>query len=95
MKEQEIIVGRLITVTIPKFPNYIWEYEIVDTDVKDDSYGTIKLRMIAETSPQGYSGSFHNPTLNIKRVIQDNRFSVVEKDWFNTELTGRIITQTK
>jgi hypothetical protein len=83
-------VGNKITVTIPQFKGYVWEYKIL-AFVEDKGQGTVMLETLAITTPQGYSGEIEKPTMNFKRETFKDRKMVVEKQWFNQELTGRRI----
>lgn len=61
---------------IPKY-GYKFYMTIVDLNVKNDSFGTIKYQV-------------HKTVMSDNNTIKHaNNFSVTEKNWFNESLTGR------
>lgn len=78
---QKIKKGQLLRVTCDKtiFKGYKDFYEVVSTNVRRDSFGPIKLKFVATIDPQERLQKF------------TERFSVVEKLWFDEKLTDRKI----
>ena len=48
-------VGSVCSVTLAKFPKHSFKIKIINTDVKDDSFGTIKYQILSVTNKRnGY-----------------------------------------
>ena len=79
--------GQRINVYLPKFKSE-YEFIVLDTDVKDDCRGTIKLQKVMDDS--------RNKEYNYERWEHkegdEPQISIVEKQWFDELLTGRRIT---
>ena len=85
-------VGSTLHVTFPKHfeGTYSMKVKIVDVDVKDDPFGTIKYQVISKTTTRHI---IKEETISYEDVeVLTNTFSIVEPNWFNEELTGRKIT---
>lgn len=76
MKTENLKVGQLIGVTIDDWEGDKWTYKVLDTDVKNDSRGTIRLQYVNKLQ----NGILYN---GLSGEI------IVEKIWFDYELTGR------
>lgn len=78
-------VGDAFTMTIPKFHTYSVDFRVIDTDIKDDGRGTIRLDYIQERE------------VNEKPInyLDGESHIIVEDQWFNEKLTGRITKKLK
>lgn len=74
-------VGDTIKVTHNKFPNCVDTYIIENTDIKNDGRGQIELSTIERINPN-YMPQKHSRGKNVM---------VVDKLWFDEQLTGRKI----
>lgn len=73
-------VGETILVTLPKIdPRFQTIYRVIRDDVQGDGRGTIELSCLKLITPNKEVQSFYKGERNI----------VVERNWFNTKITGR------
>jgi len=68
-------IGQKFRATFPKFPKDYVECRLLSTDVKNDSFGTIKIETLKR------SGGEHN--INNTYYKLGECISIVEELWFN------------
>jgi len=76
-----MLVGTIIDVTIPKFKGMFHRYKVLNNNLKNDGRGQFELTTLIE-DVEG---------CKIKTYEEGERIIVVDRLWFNEELTGRKI----
>lgn len=69
----EMVLGTKIRVTLPKWEGYVSEYKVIETNIKGDGRGSIRLETLSHIRPNQCPEYFQGGLNTI----------VVEELWFN------------
>jgi hypothetical protein len=83
-------VGTTFEMKLDNFPGFTKTFKVVDLDVKDDSGGTIKLKVISDSQESTiHKGEYASQNV-YDGVDKAESFSVVEEAWFTANVKRKI-----